>query len=101
VERRLPGLLPAENERPESVHRAMRYAALGAGKRVRPVLTLAVVEMFGGGDDEAVVDVACAVELVSTSPSSDWPTRRSGWSCRVTPPRTWFITSPTRSAPAG
>lgn len=68
MERRLPGLLPAEDERPESVHRAMRYAALGAGKRVRPVLTLAVVEMFGGGDDdEAVVDVACAVELVHAS----------------------------------
>lgn len=67
MERRLPGLLPAEDERPETVHRAMRYAALGAGKRVRPVLTLAVVEMFGGGGDEAVVDVACAVELVHAS----------------------------------
>jgi geranylgeranyl pyrophosphate synthase len=41
----------------------MRYAALGAGKRVRPVLTLAVAEMFGAGD-EAVVDLAVAVELV-------------------------------------
>jgi geranylgeranyl diphosphate synthase type II len=67
VERRLPGLLPAEDERPESVHRAMRYAALGAGKRLRPVLTLAVAEMFGAGEDEAVVDVGCAVELVHAS----------------------------------
>jgi len=67
VERRLPGLLPAEDERPESVHRAMRYAALGAGKRVRPVLTLAVAELFGAGDEEAAVDVACAVELVHAS----------------------------------
>jgi geranylgeranyl pyrophosphate synthase len=63
VERRLPALLPPEEERPEAVHRAMRYAALGAGKRVRPVLTLAVAEMFGAGD-EAVVDLAVAVELV-------------------------------------
>jgi geranylgeranyl pyrophosphate synthase len=63
VERRLPALLPHEEERPESVHRAMRYAALGAGKRVRPILTLAVAEMFGAGDD-AVVDLAAAVELV-------------------------------------
>lgn len=67
MERRLPGLLPAEDERPESVHRAMRYAALGAGKRVRPVLTLAVAELFGAGDEEAVVDAACAVELVHAS----------------------------------
>ncbi len=42
----------------------MRYAALGSGKRVRPVLTLAVAEMFGRGEDEAAVDLACAVELV-------------------------------------
>jgi geranylgeranyl diphosphate synthase type II len=67
VERRLPGLLPAADERPESVHRAMRYAALGAGKRLRPVLTLAVAEMLGAGEDEAVVDVGCAVELVHAS----------------------------------
>jgi geranylgeranyl diphosphate synthase type II len=67
VERRLPGLLPAEDERPESVHRAMRYAALGSGKRVRPVLTLAVAEMFGAGGEEAVVDVACSIELVHAS----------------------------------
>lgn len=67
MERRLPGLLPAEDERPESVHRAMRYAALGAGKRVRPVLALAVAELFGAGDEEAAVDVACTVELVHAS----------------------------------
>ena len=42
----------------------MRYAALGAGKRVRPVLTLATAELFGARDSEDVVDVACAVELV-------------------------------------
>jgi geranylgeranyl diphosphate synthase type II len=64
VERRLPELLPAEHERPEAVHRAMRYAVLGTGKRVRPVLALAVTELFGGGDSEPAVDVACAVELV-------------------------------------
>jgi geranylgeranyl pyrophosphate synthase len=46
------------------VHRAVRYAALGGGKRVRPILTLAVAELFGAPDDDAVVDVACAVELV-------------------------------------
>jgi len=57
-------LLPPDDERPQAVHRAQRYAALGAGKRVRPILTLAVAEMFGGGDSEAVVDVACSVELV-------------------------------------
>lgn len=45
------------------MHRALRYAALGSGKRVRPVLTLAVAELVGDAGDEAV-DLACAVELV-------------------------------------
>jgi geranylgeranyl pyrophosphate synthase len=42
----------------------MRYAVLGAGKRVRPVLTLAVADLLGAGGEGAVEDVACAVELV-------------------------------------
>jgi geranylgeranyl pyrophosphate synthase len=67
VEQRLPTLLPAESERPETVHRAMRYAALGGGKRVRPVLALAVAELCGARADDDVVDVACAVELVHAS----------------------------------
>jgi geranylgeranyl pyrophosphate synthase len=42
----------------------MRYAALGPGKRIRPVLTLAVAEMLGARDPEPVVDLGVAVELV-------------------------------------
>jgi geranylgeranyl diphosphate synthase type II len=42
----------------------MRYATLGSGKRVRPVLTLAVAELFGARASDDVIDVACAVELV-------------------------------------
>jgi geranylgeranyl diphosphate synthase type II len=45
----------------------MRYAALGGGKRVRPVLALAVAELCGARPADAVVDVACAVELVHAS----------------------------------
>jgi geranylgeranyl pyrophosphate synthase len=63
VDRRLPGLLPAPTERPEAVHQAMHYALTGPGKRVRPVLTLAVAELFGQRA-EPVLDVACAVEMV-------------------------------------
>ena len=64
MERRLPALLPEEQDRPETVHRAMRYATLGTGKRVRPVLTLAVAEMLGAPESDDVVDLACSVELV-------------------------------------
>jgi len=46
----------------------VRYAALGAGKRVRPVLSLAVAELCGApASHDAVVDVACAIELVHAS----------------------------------
>ena len=41
----------------------MSYALTGPGKRVRPVLTLAVAEMLGCRREE-VVDLACAVEMV-------------------------------------
>ena len=50
--------------RPQRVHHGMAYALTGRGKRVRPVLTLAVAEMLGGRGDDATLDLACAVEMV-------------------------------------
>jgi geranylgeranyl diphosphate synthase type II len=41
----------------------MAYALTGKGKRVRPVLTLAVAEIFGKSS-APVLDLACAVEMV-------------------------------------
>jgi geranylgeranyl diphosphate synthase type II len=66
VERRLPALLPPADTRPERVHAAMHYALTTPGKRLRPVLTLAVAELFGGIRAE-VLDLACAVEMVHAS----------------------------------
>jgi geranylgeranyl diphosphate synthase type II len=63
VNRRLPDLLPGPEERPAEVHRAMHYALTGPGKRLRPVLTLAVADLFGTAS-EPVLDLACAVEMV-------------------------------------
>jgi geranylgeranyl diphosphate synthase type II len=63
VNRRLPELLPAAGERPERVHEAMLYALTSPGKRLRPALALAVAEMFGQRS-AAVLDLACAVEMV-------------------------------------
>jgi geranylgeranyl diphosphate synthase, type II len=63
VDRRLPDLLPPPGARPEPVHQAMHYALTGAGKRVRPVLTLAVADLWGARS-EPVLDLACAVEMV-------------------------------------
>lgn len=84
VNRRLPELLPPDTQRPEPVHQAMRYALTGAGKRLRPVLTLAVAELFGARS-EPVLDLACAVEMVHACslvlddlPAMDGATLRRG-----------------------
>lgn len=42
---------------------AIRYALLGGGKRLRPVLTLAACEAVGG-DVKRAMPLACAVEMV-------------------------------------
>ncbi|OYY73264.1 MAG: (2E,6E)-farnesyl diphosphate synthase [Gammaproteobacteria bacterium 28-57-27] len=56
-------LLPAADAQPSRLHQAMRYAALGAGKRVRPFLVYSVGTMLGA--DENQLDApACAVELI-------------------------------------
>jgi len=84
VDGRLPALLPSPDERPEAVHRAMHYALTGPGKRVRPVLTLAVAQIFGESR-ETVLDLACAVEMVHACslilddlPAMDDAARRRG-----------------------
>ena len=55
--------LPEENSQPEQLHNAMRYAVLGGGKRVRPVLVYATGAALGV--DPARLDgPACAVEMI-------------------------------------
>lgn len=63
IEKAIDELLPMETERPCSLHNAMRYTALGGGKRLRGVLALAVVEAVGG-KAEPIMPAAVAVELV-------------------------------------
>ncbi|MEI8384925.1 MAG: polyprenyl synthetase family protein [Nitrosomonadaceae bacterium] len=63
IETALQSLLPAANIAPERLHGAMRYAVLGGGKRVRPLLSFAAGEL-GGASEERVTIVAAAVELV-------------------------------------
>ncbi|MBI4388483.1 MAG: polyprenyl synthetase family protein [Candidatus Omnitrophica bacterium] len=63
IEETLDAYLPQATETPKTIHEAMRYSVLGGGKRIRPVLTLAVSELFGGFEEEAIIP-ACAVELI-------------------------------------
>ena len=48
----------------EAAVEAVRYAALGSGKRVRPLLLLAARRAAGAGMDEGAVELACSVEFV-------------------------------------
>lgn len=59
----LEQLLPAPDLAPQRLHQAMRYAALGGGKRVRPLLAFAAGELSGAPIDR-VETVAAAVELI-------------------------------------
>jgi farnesyl diphosphate synthase len=63
MEMALEGMLPAEAIAPEKLHAAMRYATLGGGKRVRPMLAFAAGEAVGA-DMARVEAAACAVELI-------------------------------------
>lgn len=63
VEHALDARLPAAEERPASLHAAMRYAALGGGKRMRPLLCYASGEVLGVAPAR-LDDAACAVECV-------------------------------------
>jgi farnesyl diphosphate synthase len=56
-------LLPAPELVPERLHRAMRYAVLGGGKRVRPLLAFAAGEL-AQADAARVEVVAAAVEMI-------------------------------------
>nr|WP_240734072.1 farnesyl diphosphate synthase [Dyella soli] len=55
--------LPPEHSAPVELHRAMRYAVLGGGKRLRPLLVYATGHAFGETDSRLDAP-ACAVELI-------------------------------------
>ncbi len=63
IETVLTDLLPKPNITPARLHEAMRYAMLGSGKRVRPLLAFAAGEV-AHADIERVQYVAAAVELI-------------------------------------
>lgn len=72
VERRFEALLPEMQKGEYSIGSmpwllsdAMRYSLLAGGKRLRPSMFLACVEMLGG-DIEEVLDFACAIEMIHT-----------------------------------
>ncbi|MBN9127943.1 MAG: polyprenyl synthetase family protein [Nitrosospira sp.] len=63
IESVLQTFLPAADIAPERLHDAMRYAVLGGGKRVRPLLAFAAGELTGASEERVGI-AAAAVELI-------------------------------------
>ena len=63
VEAALGRFLPSENTLPVQLHQAMRYAMLGGGKRIRPLLVYAAGQA-SGARQHALDVAACSVECI-------------------------------------
>jgi farnesyl diphosphate synthase len=59
----LSALLPAAEIAPQRLHQAMRYAVLGGGKRVRPLLAFAAAQISGAAAQRVEI-AAAAVEMI-------------------------------------
>jgi geranylgeranyl diphosphate synthase type II len=64
IEAELHRLTPTTDERPETLHRAMRHSLLAGGKRLRPILFCAASEALGRS--EGARTPACALEFIHT-----------------------------------
>ncbi|MBB3119150.1 polyprenyl synthetase family protein [Pseudoduganella violacea] len=63
MENDMSAYLPAASALPQKLHDAMRYALLGGGKRVRPLLVYAAGNLFGA-DAAALSRAAAALEMI-------------------------------------
>ena len=65
VDETLAEHLPPEGTQPAVIHEAMRYAVLGGGKRIRPILAIAAAQACGA-DTKPLMAHLCALELIHT-----------------------------------
>ena len=65
VDNALDGYFRAEGLPQKGLADSMRYSLLAGGKRIRPILVLEFCRI-SGGDTEAALPVACAIEMLHT-----------------------------------
>jgi geranylgeranyl diphosphate synthase type II len=65
IDRVLDEHLPSADTPPQSIHQAMRYAVLGGGKRIRPILAIAAAESCGA-DPSPLLQHFASLELIHT-----------------------------------
>ncbi|MBI2681819.1 MAG: polyprenyl synthetase family protein [Acidobacteriales bacterium] len=66
IDAALERLLPGENIRPESIHRAMRHSIFAGGKRLRPILCMEAGRALRGDLPAGIEDLGCALEMLHT-----------------------------------
>ena len=62
----LERLIPAETQRPNSIHKAMRHSVFAGGKRIRPILCMEAGRMVAGSLPDRIEDVGAALEMLHT-----------------------------------
>ena len=63
VDAAFDAMLPLPGDSRDVLVEAMRYAAIGGGKRVRPFLVVTVAEMYGASHG-AAIQAGCAIEAI-------------------------------------
>src|SRR5690349_7318302 len=62
----LERLLPAANQRPSSIHQAMRHSVFAGGKRIRPILCMEAGRAVAGNLPDGIEEVGAALEMLHT-----------------------------------
>jgi geranylgeranyl diphosphate synthase, type II len=62
----LERLLPGPDERPSSIHRAMRHSVFAGGKRIRPILCMEAARAACGNLPDGVDELGAAIEMLHT-----------------------------------
>lgn len=64
IESEMSRILPAENDQPGILHRAIRYSTLDGGKRFRGILCIWTHMICGDNHPRAALRAACAIEFL-------------------------------------
>jgi geranylgeranyl diphosphate synthase type II len=62
----LERLLPAAEQRPASIHKAMRHSVFAGGKRLRPIICMEAARMIAGWLPPGVEELGAALEMLHT-----------------------------------
>jgi geranylgeranyl diphosphate synthase, type II len=62
----LERLIPRGNERPSSIHQAMRHSVFAGGKRIRPILCMESARAVAGELPPGVEELGAALEMLHT-----------------------------------